>query len=153
MIVSLDADRRRSSAIIVAEIVLEKRDVLHPAHLSELLSVAVWMFTEADGKLTTQYATLASLQMGATIRHEHVIPRLILRRAMLAAPQRVRMILGLAVACTVTEKEHRALGDGFGWHRYKVADIEVVERNSRRTVDLAEIAKTLDRAWDAAVNP
>jgi hypothetical protein len=61
------------------------------------------------------------------------------------------MILGLAVACTVTEKEHRTLGDGFGWHRYEVAGIEVVERSSHRAVDLAILASDLDKAWDDAV--
>jgi len=148
---NLDVERRRSSAVVVAESALEKGESLHPAHLSELLSIAVWMYTEAEGKYTTQYATVASLNAGAKIRHEHVIPRLALRRAMLSAPHRVREILSLAVACTVTQEEHRILGNGFGWHRYEGATIQVVERRSRCAVDLATLANDLDLAWDAAV--
>jgi hypothetical protein len=93
-----DIEQRRKSAIIVAEIAVQNRENLHIAHVNELLSVAVWMFTEAAGKYSTQFATRASLEPDAKLRHEHVIPRRVLREAMLAAPQRVRQILGLAVA-------------------------------------------------------
>jgi hypothetical protein len=147
----IDIERRRKSAIFVAEIAVLNREVLHVPHLNELLSVAAWMYTEAEGKYSTRYATTASLDVDAKLRHEHVIPRRALREAMLAAPHCVAKILGLAVACTVTESEHRTLGSGFGWHRYEVAGIEVVERQSRRRVEVSVLAQELDSAWASAI--
>jgi hypothetical protein len=132
-----DAAKREESAISVARLVSDSAAVLNPAHVQELLSVAIWMFMEARGKYKTRYVAQGSLVPDARIRHEHVIPRKTLRLAMLRCPDRVERVMRLAVACIVTEDEHRRLAAGeFGWNRYRQAGIIVIDRESHEVVDL-----------------
>jgi hypothetical protein len=44
---------RRASAIRIAKLVLGA-DGLEPEHRNELLSIAIWKYTEADGKSKTR---------------------------------------------------------------------------------------------------
>jgi len=144
-----DATDREASAINVARLALDNRETLHPAHLVELLSVATWMFTEARGKYSTRFASRAATQVGATVRHEHVIPRLVLSKAMMDHPERAEDIMRLAVACIVTHEEHQRLDPReFGWNRYKSAGIRVVDTvGDEAEVDLDLLASTLAENW------
>ena len=94
-----------------------------PKHQTELLSLAIWKWTERDGKWQTRYRSGAALALGADwgkyVNHEHVITRLELRKQMLSAPDRVSGILRSSVACIVTRDEHVRLSkvgdDTSGW--------------------------------------
>jgi hypothetical protein len=100
-------DERRRSAVNVARLALSAEDIL-PEHRHWLLSVAVWKYTEADGKWNPRFRSRAAL--GVTdkrrLNHEHVFPRRWLRERMLAEPDRYREIMAMAVACLVTRDEH-----------------------------------------------
>jgi len=128
-------DERRRSAVNVARLALDADDIL-PEHRHWLLSVAVWKYTEADGKWNTRHRSRAAL--GITdkrhLNHEHVFPRKWLRERMLAEPDRFQEIMAMAVACLVTRNEHVRLTDVTrahpeleGWNRYAAAGIEVVD--------------------------
>lgn len=56
-----DADARRRSAVRLAEAVLSVADELTDAHLKEALSIAVWKYTEAQGKNRTRYRSRAAI--------------------------------------------------------------------------------------------
>jgi hypothetical protein len=128
-------DERRRSAVNVARLALSAEDIL-PEHRHWLLSVAVWKYTEADGKWNPRFRSRAAL--GVTdkrrLNHEHVFPRRWLRERMLAEPDRYREIMAMAVACLVTRDEHLRLTEATrlqpeleGWSRYAAAAIEVVD--------------------------
>lgn len=68
------------------------------------------------------------------LQHEHVFPRKELIKAIMGEPARVRELLTSAVACVVTQEEHRRLSevtrrqsDLKGWDRYAAADIAYVD--------------------------
>jgi hypothetical protein len=146
------ARRNEDSAVTVARLVLGSADVLRPAHVTELLSVAIWMFTEARGKYQTRYTTPAALEPRAEGRHEHVIPRKTIRHALLQHPDRVEHIMRLATACIVTREEHQLLnGTHFGWSRYKEAGLTVIDRATGSRVDLGALAAALDASWEQAL--
>lgn len=128
------ADQRRSSAIRLAEGVLAT-DGLLTAHLREALSIAIWKYTEADGKFRTRYRSAAAV--GAAdklLNHEHVVTRKRLIDRMLAEPGRCAEIMSTAVGCCVLRDEHALLTAVEkqdptldGWARYHAAGIEVVD--------------------------
>lgn len=148
------AQAEEDGAVAIARLVVGNADSLRPAHVMELLSVAIWKFTEARGKYMTPYTTRAALASNARLRHEHVIPRKQMSLAMLRFPQRVEEIMRLSVACAVTHDEHRLLsGSHVGWHRYKHAGLLVLDRNTREPVDLDAMADALQRAWEQVASP
>ena len=128
-----DSDQRRQSAIAIAESALAARKNIVPAHLREILSIAVWKFTECDGKYSTRFRSERSLfSASSDIHHEHVIPRREIVERMLADPKRVGEILSEAIGCVVLRPEHRALAlvekenpKLSGWDRYRAAQIPV----------------------------
>jgi hypothetical protein len=104
-----------------------------PSHRRELLSVAVWKYTEADaGKWGLQYR-LAAVVNGptASVQQEHVLPRKHLVERMLSDPGNVPDILATAQACLVTTTEHARLSalpaSVLGWTRYFQAGIGVID--------------------------
>jgi hypothetical protein len=128
-------DERRRSAVNIARLALAAEDIL-PEHRHWLLSVAVWKYTEADGKWNTRHCSRAALAVTdrRRLNHEHVFPRKWLRERMLAEPDRVEEIMAMAVACLVTRDEHvrltavtQAQPELDGWNRYAAAGIEVVD--------------------------
>ncbi len=127
-------DERRSSAIRLAAGVLATEGLLM-AHLREALSIAIWKYTEADGKFRTRFRSAGGV--GAPdklLNHEHVITRKKLIDRMLAEPGRCAEIMATAIGCCVLRDEHVLLGavekddpNLEGWARYQAAGIEVVD--------------------------
>ena len=79
------SDERRRSAVEIAKLALAAQGLIDE-HRNQLLSVAVWRHTEADGKYATRFRSEGAL--GVTdlrrLNHEHVYPRKWLREWMLA---------------------------------------------------------------------
>ena len=132
-----EALARRASAIRLAEVIAAADGPILDPHRRRLLSTTVWKMTEADDKHNLRYRSRAALDAASKsdVRHEHVIPRAVLVQRMIDEPHRVAEILSEAVACLVTKEEHRRLGRGSGWERYKLAGIEVVDMVDGSTVD------------------
>lgn len=134
-----DSEKRQQSAIAIAEAALASRAAITPAHLREILSIAVWKYTECDGKYATRFRSEAALFTPSNlVHHEHVVPRKQLVDRMLANPELVRMILEEAIGCVVLRTEHRALaqvekahGSLSGWDRYRTAGIVVWDLKSQ----------------------
>jgi len=138
-----DGDARRASAIRLAEAVLGAEDLTH-SHRRETLSLAVWFYTEADGKWNTRFRSSAAI--GASpklLNHEHVVTRRSIVDRLLAEPERCAETLQSAVGCCVLREEHRQLTalertdrSLTGWGRYAAAGIEVIDLLTGRRLDL-----------------
>jgi hypothetical protein len=137
-----EADARRRSAIRLAQAVLSVADELAEAHLKEALSIAIWKYTEANGKNKTRYRSRAAIGAPASeINHEHVVTRKSLIAEMIKSPDGVEEIMSGAVACCVLRTEHSTLAavekespELTGWDRYKAAGIEVIDLATGETV-------------------
>lgn len=137
-----DSERRRESAIAIAEAALASRQSVVPSHLREILSIAVWKFTECDGKYLTRFRSESALfAPSPLIHHEHVIPRRLIVDQMLADPRHAREILGKAIGCVVLRTEHKSLGmveknnpSISGWERYRAAGIRVWDLRDREPI-------------------
>ena len=141
-----DADSRELSAIRLAQAVLDAEDVV-PAHRRELLSIAVWKYTEARaGKTGLRYRTPAAMDSSqpSKVQHEHVRPRKEIVDDLLdGGAELVPLVLSTAVSCLVTVEEHARLNSVdtrlSGWDRYAAADLTVVDHASGELLDLGEI--------------
>lgn len=137
-----DSELRKTSAIAIAESVLSVRDSLAPAHLREILSIAVWKFTECDGKYSTRFRSEGALfAPSSRVHHEHVVPRRLIVDQLLSKPGNARAILSGAIGCVVLREEHHALGEVereneslSGWDRYRAAGIIVWDLQSQMRV-------------------
>jgi hypothetical protein len=100
-------------------------------HKRDIISGLLWRITEARGKYTTRYRSRASLENGAKLRHDHVFTRKDITDRIIAEPERARTILRDAIACVVTEDEHKRLsklGEAKrGWDRYTEVAIAVID--------------------------
>lgn len=120
----------------MAEALLSASDRLTPAHLRESLSLAIWKFTEADGKWNTRYRTESAVgALSTVLNHEHVVTRRSLVDRLLAEPERCPEIMTSAIACCVLRDEHELLSNverarsGLeGWERYRAAGLVVVDQ-------------------------
>jgi hypothetical protein len=139
-----DADERRRSAIRIAKLVLAA-DGLVKAHRDELLSIAIWKYTEVDGKFTTRFRSAGAVAERdiRQLNHEHVFPRKWLRERLLADPSRCEATMAMAVGCVVTRDEHAALTAASradpsleGWARYVAAGVEVFDMATGARVQL-----------------
>ena len=139
------AEARRASAIRIAKLILDA-DGLEPEHRNELLSIAIWKYTEADGKSKTRYRSEGALHEtdSKKLNHEHVVPRKCLREKMLLDPNRCKTIMQLATACVVTREEHLRLTQVSkqdpslqGWARYTAAGVRVFDLKTGREIDLS----------------
>jgi hypothetical protein len=143
-----DGDARRASAIRLAESVLAAEG-LTLAHRREALSLAVWFYTEADGKWNTRYRSAAAVGASPKVlNHEHVVTRRSVVDRLLADPERCAETLQSAVACCVLREEHQELtaleraNRGLeGWGRYIAAEIDVVDLLTGRKLDLNTLAE------------
>lgn len=137
-----DGDARRRSAIRLAEGILSVASELTEAHLKEALSLAIWKYTEADGKNRTRFRSRAAIGAPSSmINHEHVVTRRSLIAKMIASPEEVEDIVGSAVACCVLRDEHKRLAavekadpELVGWDRYRAAGIEVIDLTTGQDV-------------------
>ena len=139
-------DARRISAIRIAKLVLAANG-LEPEHRNELLSIAVWKYTESDGKFKTRFRSAGALHERdlKKLNHEHVIPRKWLRDEMLQAPAECEPIMGRAIGCVVTREEHLRLTSVSkqnpslqGWARYVAAGVRVFDLEAGREIDLSD---------------
>lgn len=137
-----DSDACRASSVALARAVLAARDELTPAHLREALKVAVWKYTESDGKYSTRYRSEAALDAPSQlVHHEHVTTRRSLVDQMIAEPANVEKIMSTAIGCVVLRSEHATLGaieranpSVMGWDRYRLAGITVWDLAERQRV-------------------
>jgi hypothetical protein len=138
-----DGDARRASAIQLAESVLAAEG-LTEGHRREALSLAIWFYTEADGKWNTRYRSAGAVGAAPKmLNHEHVLTRRALVERLLSDPENCAQTMRTAVACCVLREEHKRLTalDGArssltGWRRYAAAGIEVIDLATGQTLDL-----------------
>jgi hypothetical protein len=108
-------------------------------HKRTHLSRMIWAITEAHGKYKTRFRSQGVLTApDCKIQHEHVFTRKELISEIMKNPESCERILENAVACVVTEEEHRALTtvgrehpNLKGWDRYRQAGITVYDMLSR----------------------
>jgi hypothetical protein len=130
-----DAAARRASAVRIAQLIVND-PVIVDTHKREMLSVAIWKMTEADGgKLGCRFRSRGVLEPKvATIQHEHVIPRRELIQQLRTHPEHCESILNSAEGCLVTMEEHARLSavdqSAYGWTRYSRAGVEVFDMSS-----------------------
>lgn len=149
---------RISSALAALWTLLEARDVM-PVHRRELLSIAIWKYTEAPGvrphaMYRLPFRTLGAMDLEATspVQHEHVWTRAWLTRQLIehhaAGWSRADLAAFMhlhGVACTVTRAEHlllNACGDAQGWDRYAQVGLEVWDAANGQMLVLPEVAAT-----------
>ncbi|TDO57496.1 hypothetical protein EV651_111222 [Kribbella sp. VKM Ac-2571] len=134
----------RASSLHLVRQLLELRDVQR-RHQRELLSIALWKWTEAPGakpypKYNIRYVTRGVLAADdAKINHEHVWPRKwiidkLLSRRDWPSDELTDFLDTHGVACVVTIEEHASLGgkQRMGWQRYVDAGIDVWDRQLGR---------------------
>ena len=124
-------DERRRSAMALVELLLREQSALLSRHLNECLSLAIWKFTEADGKYTTRFRSVESSSADPKeLRHDHVFQRKKMIDDLKAHPEAVNEILSKAIGCTITKDEHTRLDECNhldGWGRYRQAGIVIID--------------------------
>jgi hypothetical protein len=126
-----------AGAVALAQFAIGCEELL-PAQRREVLSLALWFATEADGKYRLRYRSVKAQQLSREdrrlLRHDHVVTRKQLIEAMIKDPERTEEIVRGAFACVVTDEEHRrltALGETHqGWDRYIAAGIDVFDEQA-----------------------
>jgi hypothetical protein len=127
-----NAAELRASAIEIARLLLEDQKIA-PLHKRELLGIAIWKMTEAEGgKWGCRYrSTGVVARKLSSIQHEHVVSRKFLVTQLLERPDDCEAIMRQAMACLVTVAEHVRLShvpeEVEGWQRYEAADVEVLD--------------------------
>jgi hypothetical protein len=115
------AEARRHSASQLIKLLLQEDPAILRVHRAEAMSVALWKFTEADGKHNTPYCSQRALAAPKAERiHEHVFQRALMINELLKSPQDVDKILQQAHGCLVTRQEHALLENYkhlYGWER------------------------------------
>lgn len=138
-----DSELRKASAVALASSVLSAKERILLPHLREVLSIAVWKYTECDGKYTTRYRSEGALFAASSeVHHEHVITRKAIVDRLLQDPANVESILATSVGCVVLRSEHRLLATVeqenkslAGWDRYRAAGITVWDLLEGRRVN------------------
>jgi hypothetical protein len=135
-----DSYARMTSALALMEAILNVREQMLKTHLRESLSIAIWKYTERDGKYTTRFRSRGAIEAPkGKLNHEHVITRKALVDDLLSKPEDFQSIMTKAVACTVLTREHSLLravekenGGLIGSDRYRAAGIEVFDLSTRQ---------------------
>ncbi|RPF29047.1 hypothetical protein [Georgenia muralis] len=136
---------RRESALRLIHHQLGLTDVTDP-HKKEMLSIAIWKWTEAEGvapyaKYHVRLRSTGALDTSSPspVNHEHVWQRKWIIEQLLNRPEwsldELRDFLEqYAVACTVTVEEHARLGQvsAVGWDRYVAAGVEIYDMLEER---------------------
>ena len=134
-----DSERRKASAVALATSVLHARSSLYPAHAREILSIAIWKYTECDGKYSTRFRSEGAMFAKTNaVHHEHVVTRKVLVDRLFANPDRVQDVFTEAIGCVVLRTEHKLLSAAektnpglSGWDRYRGAGIAVWDLQER----------------------
>ncbi len=83
-----------------------------------------------------------------TVRHEHVIERDWMARALLEHADIAAVALWEYPCALVTTSEHAALAKGaWGWWRYVDSDMPIVDAATGLPVDVREMAQALDESF------
>jgi hypothetical protein len=160
----------RASALQAVAHLLQPLPGLSLAHRRELLSIALWKWTEASGippyaKFNLQFATSGALEKSIPmkINHEHVwrrkwiIDQLLQGGRTWNEAQLGDFLESCGVACVVTVEEHGRLAaiSGQGWQRYRQAGIEVFDLQEPGPLDLGDLfeAEPGDESADAELEP
>jgi hypothetical protein len=129
-----NAEARKRSAVSLVKLLLQKNVDILPEHREECLNIALWKITEAESthKHRTRFCSAAALTAPKDeLRHDHVFQRAVMVKELISCqPEQVDLILGRAVACTITKQEHVTLNKHKqldGWDRYKTANISVID--------------------------
>jgi hypothetical protein len=137
------AEARRRSAVHLIKLLLQGDPAILRVHRAEAMSVALWKFTEADGKHNTSYCSQQALAATKAERiHEHVFQRALMINELLENPNDVDRILQQALGCLVTRQEHAFLENYkhlYGWERYSRAGITVVDMRTQKVFALPEL--------------
>ena len=137
-----DAEARRRSASHLIKLLLQGDPAILPTHRAEAMSVALWKFTEANGKYKTPYYSQEALNATkAEWIHEHVFQRAMMIKELLNDPQNVEKILERALGCIITKREHALLEKYkhlYGWERYSQAGITLVDTGTHQTFAVPE---------------
>jgi hypothetical protein len=145
----LDAEEEAALEADVRQIVRAAREMGHSRVRDETLKIAWFLLTERGKsrgrKWKTRYRTRRAVEdPEARVIHEHVVTRRFLSWAALQ-PIELCEVLMLADACLTTVEEHRALErvdpQAFGWERYQIAEIEVLDSQTFTAVDLAPLVE------------
>ena len=135
----IKADDVRREAIALATFAVTSPDLRELTRKEVLAKYVLVLLTHgtSNGKYGTRYRSREALSVTdpTELNHEHVFPRKWLIEQMIAEPSNIEMLLTqFAIACTVTEKEHKRLAlaekanaDLVGWERYNAADIVVTD--------------------------
>lgn len=149
-----DAEARRRSASHLIKLLLREDPAILRVHRAEAMSVALWKFTEADGKHNTPYCSQRALAAPKPEQiHEHVFQRALMIKELLENPKDVDKILQQAHGCLVTRQEHALLENYkhlYGWERYSRAGITVVDM---RTQEIFALPGTLPSSWGPKARP
>ncbi len=137
------AEARRRSASHLIKLLLQEDPAILRVHRAEAMSVALWKYTEADGKHNTSYCSQQALAAPKAERiHEHVFQRALMLNELLENPNDVDRILQQALGCLVTRQEHALLENYkhlYGWERYSRAGIVVVDMRAQKELALPEL--------------
>jgi len=135
-----DSEERLNSALALMDAILRVREQMLNTHLRESLSIAIWKYTECNGKYTTRFRSRGAVESpNGKLNHEHVFTRKSLIDELLGSPGDFEIIMSKAVACTVLTSEHALLRSVekqnpslVGWNRYRAAGIEVFDLAEQR---------------------
>ena len=135
-----DSEMRVASALVLVQAILNVSEQMVQSHLRESLSIAIWKYTECDGKYTTRFRSRGAIENPkGKLNHEHVVTRKSLIDELLVTPNEFETIMAKAVACTVLTSEHALLRSVekdnsalVGWQRYRAAGIEVYDLAEQR---------------------
>ena len=135
-----DSEERLNSALALMDAILRVREQMLNTHLRESLSIAIWKYTECNGKYTTRFRSRGAVESPKSkLNHEHVFTRKSLIDELLGSPENSEIIMSKAVACTVLTSEHALLRavekqnpSLVGWNRYRAAGIEVFDLAEQR---------------------
>ena len=96
------AEARARSAKLLISLLLQETLEIVPEHRRELLNIALWKLTEAEGthKHRTRFCSEAALSSPKeNLRHDHVFQRApMVRSLMMSSPDQIDTILARAVA-------------------------------------------------------
>jgi|GEM_PF-3165448 hypothetical protein len=126
----------------LAKFVLESKSI-NLKYKKETLDWILWKVTEIDGKENTRYRSEQALITNEKINHEHVVTKRFLVEKLIEFPDMYKEILESAIACIVTEDEHKnklsKVKNLEGWERYKNAEVDVIDMANGRKVNLEQL--------------
>jgi hypothetical protein len=149
---------KRLASELVALLRSEEVDPFLRREVKNLMARLCWSVTEIDASrykydqrfisagVKERMEQSGCVLRGAStrgLRHEHVFQKKLLVADLMDASNadEVVAILDRAVACVVTDEEHRSLPDNLdGWQRYRAAGLAVWDRAEGRWLDFESVS-------------